>query len=164
MKTVSAYKNPVAWAAAAILLSAVTSYVVVRIVTRTSEIAHHRHDPPPGPEHGGDPFHNWLHSKLVVTPEQEAKLHPLEAAYAGHHAVLLAQVESAGKRLAQALDKATPDTTEIDAALEEIQAAQGELQKLTIRHFLEMKEHLSPDQAANLIQWTRDSITHEHRP
>jgi hypothetical protein len=27
-----------------------------------------------------------------------------------------------------------------------------------------MQEGLSPEQAAKLLRWTRESITHEHRP
>lgn len=151
-----------AWPLAAVALSALTAFAVARRTTSGhAHVHHHHHDSVVGAE--GGTFHDWLHEKLAITPEQEKRLAPLEAAYAQARLRLLARIDASGRLLADALSTSPTDGAAIDAALSEIHAAQSELQRLTIGHFLEMKEHLSPDQAEKLLQWTRESITHEHR-
>ncbi len=152
--------RPFAWTVAAVALSALTAYVVARRTAGHRHDHHHSHDAPVGPE--GGTFHDWLHQQLEITPEQEQRLAPLEAAYAEKRAELLARIDTSTHRLADAIDASPTDRAGVDAALAEIQAAQGELQRLTIGHFLEKKEYLSPEQAEKLLRWTRESIAHEH--
>ncbi len=137
-----------------------TAYLVARWTAR-----HHEGHVHAGPEdHSGYAFHEWLHSQLAITPEQESLLAPVEGGYAAKRQELLQVVEEAGHQLAAALERSPIDRPDVDAALEKIHSAQGQLQQVTIGHFLEMKEALSPEQAAKLLRWTRESITHEHRP
>lgn len=153
-------QKPFFWTAAAVVLSALTAYVVARQTAEHHEGHVHAdsHDP------SGDAFHEWLHSQLEITPEQESRLAPIERSYAEKRGALLREIEEAGHQLAKALEHAPVDRPEVDTALGKIHNAQGQLQQVTIGHFLEMKEALSPDQAAKLLRWTRESITHEHRP
>jgi Spy/CpxP family protein refolding chaperone len=153
-------QKPLFWTAAAVVLAALTAYVVARQTAEHHE-GHAHVDPQ---DDSGDDFHEWLHSQLEITPEQESQLAPIERSYAEKRGTLLKVIEDAGHELAKALELAQVDRAEIDTALAKIHNAQGELQQVTIGHFLEMKEALSPEQAAKLLRWTRESITHEHRP
>jgi Spy/CpxP family protein refolding chaperone len=157
-----AAQNPIAWILAAVALSALTSWGVVnwsgRAISGTGSGHHHEH----AEESGDDGFHDWLHRHLGLSPEQETALAPIEVAYAEARAELRGAVAEASRRLASALDRAEPDRAAVEAALGEIHAAQGELQRSAISHFLEMKEYLSEEQAAKLLLWTRESIAHEH--
>ncbi len=160
-------QRPVFWILSAVGLSAVTAALIVVLVIRgyledfsPGHAHHHESDPPNGNE--GGTFHDWLHEQLAITPEQEKNLAPIERSYGQSRAKLLARVESGSAQLAEALGKSPVDQAAIDTALAEIQSAQGDLQTATIGHFLEMKEHLNPEQAGKLLQWTRESIAHEH--
>ncbi len=160
-------QRPAFWVLAAVGLSALTAAIIAALVIRgflTDFRPSHGHHPAPAPAHGmeGGTFHDWLHDQLRITPEQETSLALIEQSYAITRTSLLARIEAAGHQLADALGTTPVDQAAIDAALAEIQEAQGNLQKSTISHFLEMKEHLAPDQAGKLLQWTRESIAHEH--
>ncbi len=153
--------RPLAWTFVAVALSALTAFVVARW---SGGHQPHRHAPAPASGAEGGTFHDWLHEQLAISPEEEQRLEPIEADYAAKRAERLARIDAASARLAQALGGSKVDRAAIDAALAEIHTSQGELQSLTIAHFLEMKEHLTPDQAEKLLQWTRESIAHEpHR-
>lgn len=156
----NASQKPFFWTAAAVVLAGVTAYVVARQTAHHHDDHVHAHPR----EASGDAFHEWLHSQLEITPEQEKQLAPIEQSYAQKRGALLARIESAGHDLAAVLEKVPVDRPAVDAALGNIHEAQGELQQVTIGHFLEMKEALSPEQAAKLLRWTRESITHEHQP
>lgn len=150
--------SPMFWMTATIALSALTAFVVARKVA----------DPTDGRARDGgnhgDAFHTWLHEQLKITPEQEHQLAPIEQAYADQRNVLQERIGESGRKLADALENPEAKREQLDAALAEIRAAQGELQGVTIHHFLEMKEHLSPEQAGKLLQWTRESIINEPHP
>lgn len=151
----------ISWTLLAVALSAVTAFLVVRFASPPA-VHHHGnaggHDPH-GPD---DSFHAWLHERLAITPEQESKLAPIENAYERNRALIASRISEGGRNLAEALGKGPVDRTAVDLALGDIHAAQGDLQRLTIGHFLEMKEHLTEEQAGQLLQWTRESITHDH--
>lgn len=153
-------QKPFFWTAAAVVLAGLTAYVVARQTAHHHE--GHAHDHPR--DSSGDAFHEWLHSQLGITAEQEEQLAPIEQSYAEKRGAILDRIEAAGHELAVVLEKTPVNRPSVDAALEKIHEAQGELQQVTIGHFLEMKEALSPEQAAKLLRWTRESITHEHRP
>lgn len=167
---IAVFQRPVFWLVVSLTLSAVTAIVIIQLITRSHlggfapAEAYHDHHHDSAPAHGteGGTFHDWLHEQLKISPEQERALTPIEVAYARNREKLLGRVEAAGHRLSDALGASPVDQAVIDSALTEIRDAQGELQKATIGHFLEMKEHLTPDQAGMLLQWTRESIVHEH--
>lgn len=148
--------KPVCWTIAAIGLSALTAFIVARAAGRT---ASHSHVSATG--HEGGTFHDWLHSQLKITAEQESLLAPIEADYGSKRIALLQRIQTGGQNLAAALGGNPEEIGGVEVALTEIHSAQGELQRLTIEHFLKMKEHLSPDQSDRLLQWTRESITHD---
>lgn len=147
--------RPITWILGAVCLAAITSWAVVSWTLEKQ--GWHRHD---DEGRGGD-FHEWLHRHLALSPEQERALAPVETAYQAVRTRLLQRVETGGKALASALDRPDPEGAAIEEALGEIQSAQGELQRTSIAHFLEMKKHLDEEQAERLLRWTRESIAHE---
>lgn len=150
--------SPILWMTVTVAISALTAFVVARHLAEP-QTAHES-----GGEPHGDAFHAWLHTQLKITAEQERQLGPIEKAYTDRRTELQRKIQASGQQLADALEDPETRRAELDAALADIRSAQGELQGLTIHHFLEMKEHLSPEQAAQLLQWTRESIVNEHHP
>jgi len=70
--------RPLFWTAIAVALSAATAWVVARSAMPDH---HHSHAPASSPD-AGETFHDWLHARLEITPEQEARLAAIEVAYA----------------------------------------------------------------------------------
>lgn len=146
------------WTLTVIAVSAVTSFFIANLARDTKPPTH-----PQSPSTAAATFHEWLHTELKITPKQEKDLAPIESAFARQRTIQLERIRKAGESLASALEKTSEDREEINRALQQIHSAQGDLQKDTINHFLEMKEHLSADQADLLLQWTRESITHDEQ-
>jgi Spy/CpxP family protein refolding chaperone len=134
----------VSWLLATVALAGITSF----LVSRTG----HRHH---GSEHD---FHRWMHEQLHVTPEQEKAMAPVEQAFEEQRVRLRKEIAEAGRALAAAVRKGQAGSPEIDAALTRLNAAQAELQRATLDHFFAMKDHLEPDQAEKLLEWTHDSL------
>lgn len=132
------------WVAATVVVAGITSFAVSRIG--------HRH---PGPEHD---LHRWMHEQLRITPEQEKSMAPAEQAFETERARLRQDIAEAGRALADAVRDGKAGSPEIEAALERLGAAQAKLQRVTLDHFFAMKDHLGPDQAEKLLQWTHDSL------
>ena len=107
-------------------------------------------------------FHDWLHSNLQITPEQERRLHPHERDFQRQLGEQQARIRATGQTLAQAIRNHDADSQEVARAQEQLLQAQGELQRITLEHFFAMKEHLNPEQGELLLQWTHDSIIHGH--
>ena len=147
--------RPLLWTIAAVALSAVTAFLVAR-ATMTGQFR----SPEAATVSAGGTFHDWLHSQLQITPDQEVSLAPIELTFVRQRMEILQQIQEAGKNLAAALESEPADSAAITEALAAIHDEQGHLQRITIEHFLKMKEHLSPDQSQRLLQWTRESITH----
>jgi len=107
-------------------------------------------------------FHAFLHARLQPTPEQALLLDPLEHRYEEERLRLRGAIESASKDLAAAIRDGRRDSVDVGSALARLHGLQGELQRITLDHFFEMKEHLDPTQAALLLELTHDSILNRH--
>lgn len=107
-------------------------------------------------------FHEWLHESLELTEEQTMILGPIEADFQKEEARLRAELERVAGELAHAITEHGRESAELRVALAETNRLQGKLQKLTLDHFYDMKEHLRPDQAEKLLKWTHESLRHEH--
>lgn len=115
--------------------------------------------------HAGDSesdFHQWLHSNLEISEAKEALLHPLEEEYERERKRLRSEILKAGNAIAEAVKSAGKPSDDLDRALEQLAAAQRELQAVSLKHFFDMKQHLEPEQAERLLEWTHDSIINEH--
>lgn len=121
----------------------------------------HRH----GESHAQDrvepDFHFWMHEHLDLTPEQHDALEPIETAFEHQRLRLRAEIRSAGREVAAAIDEADVNNARLKTALERLNQIQGELQQRTLEHFFAMKRHLRPMQAKRLLEWTHDSLTRE---
>lgn len=142
------------WALATVVLASLAALAVTWVVVRHSHPHHHQHSS----SEGG--FHQWLHQNLEISEEQERNLKPFEDAYETERKRLLAAIKLASTRVADAIRESERDSPEVRSALLDLNEVQGELQQATIDHFFTMKEHLEPDQAEKLIEWTRESILH----
>ena len=121
----------------------------------------HRHSESHAHDHAQTDLHAWMHEHLDITPEQHAKLEPLEAEFEKLRVKLKDEVHLADVALAQAIREPKVDEAAMNAALERLNKAQGALQKATLDHFFVMKRYLRPAQAAKLLEWTHDSLTRD---
>ncbi len=144
------------WSLATIVLAAAISIFVAKKTTQRQPHHHHHHG-------GHEDFHQWLHDNLKITPEQETILRPQEEAFESERQALQQKIKSAGKTLAGAIQSSAPDSPDVLKAHEALLAAQGELQRATLKHFFTMKSHLSEEQGQKLLDWTHDSLIHGHR-
>ena len=107
-------------------------------------------------------FHDWLHSHLQLTADQEAALHPAEERYETQRRDLRSRIDTFGSDLAERLAHDAELTPPTIALLDQLAAAQTDLQRITLTHYFEMKQHLRPAQVEKLHQWTHDSLLHHH--
>jgi Spy/CpxP family protein refolding chaperone len=144
-----------AWALATVLLAGLTAFLVTRSTGKQEATASAS---VPGSEAD---FHQWMHDRLEITPDQHAALEPFEHAFETERERLRAEIAKAGRDLAEGVRKGDPASPEIEDALTRLNAAQAELQRATLDHFFAMKRHLDPAQAEKLLEWTHDSIVPE---
>ena len=121
----------------------------------------HRHGESHAHDHVPTDLHAWMHEHLDITPEQHAKLEPLEVEFETLRVKLKDELRLADVALAQAIREPNVNEAAMNAALERLNKAQGTLQKATLDHFFVMKRYLRPAQAAKLLEWTHDSLTRD---
>ena len=141
------------WALATVLLAGLTAFVVTRSAGRQESAT-----APTGSEAD---FHQWMHDRLEITPDQHKALEPLEHAFETERERLRAEIARAGRDLAEGVRQGDPESPRIEDALNRLNAAQAGLQRATLQHFFAMKRHLDPAQAEKLLEWTHDSIVPE---
>lgn len=122
----------------------------------------HRHGEMHAHDHQEPDFHAWMHEHLDITPEQHAKLEPIEAEFEEQRTRLQNDIRAAGRAVAEAIGEANVDDAKLKAALERLNKAQGDLQRMTLDHFFAMKRYLRPAQAKKLVEWTHDSLAGQH--
>jgi hypothetical protein len=140
--------NILLWLTATAAIAALTSWLVT-----------HRTAPPAPPAGSGADLslHEWMHRRLNLSPAQHEALAPLEALYGSDQARLRRVIAELGKSLASALRNSAPEAA-ILSAQQRLHAAQGELQRVTLRHFIAMRRRLNPGQAMEFAIWTHDSL------
>lgn len=99
-----------------------------------------------------DEAHRWFHKHFHLSEEQERLLEPTERRFADARARAVIEIRAANRDLAAAVKAEGKYSPSVDAAVERINRAQGVLQKATIRHCLEMQEHLTPEQSKGLLE------------
>ena len=137
------------WLIATILVAALTAWAVTQRLPSPPEASIQAPS--------GLSLHEWMHQHLEISSAQHAILDPLESAFESQRVQLRQQIRQSGEVLAIAIRDAAPDPA-ILAHQEKLNAAQGRLQQATLKHFIEMKQHLNPAQAEKLAAWTHDSI------
>ncbi len=107
--------------------------------------------------HSGD-THNYLHSKLGITREQDTKLQEIEANYQKRKLYLEETIRLANMELADAIKKNPSFSPEVQQAVDKIHQAMGELQKASLEHLFQMQPILSPQQNEKLKNLMTDAL------
>lgn len=147
------------WLAASVLLSCALAGLTA---WRVTDWTLHRHGEGHAHDHVETDLHSWMHEHLDITPEQHAKLDPVEKEFEQRRVALKARISAADVELAQIISTPEVDEARMKDALGRLNQSQAELQRLTLDHFLAMKRHLRPAQARKLVEWTHDSLSREH--
>jgi hypothetical protein len=104
-------------------------------------------------------LHEFVHEQLDLDPQQEDLLDRLEERYAIENAQRELAVRRANADLAAAMDSEHEYGPEVSAAIDEVHASMGELQKATVRHVFAMRSILDEDQQREFDQQVARSLT-----
>lgn len=111
----------------------------------------------------GSGIHDFVHDELTLTTDQEQRLDALEARFAVERARLEGSARAANARLAQAMENEHEYGPEVSAAIDEVHARMGDLQKATVRHVFDMREILEPEQQRQFDRKVSDALTRDPR-
>ena len=103
-------------------------------------------------------YHYWIHSQLGLSTQQLTELEPIEAKFARRRDELVASIRIANEELAAALLSDKDASERVQAAVQKIHRAQGELQQAVLDHVFEMRAVLTPEQYDRLISLTADAL------
>ncbi|HEY0790364.1 MAG TPA: periplasmic heavy metal sensor [Chthoniobacterales bacterium] len=126
------------------LVSAATCFTTVRVLEKRGE------DPASA--------HRWIHRQLGLTADQDRALAPIEAAFQARKGELTRRIAQANAELATAIKEDKAETPRVVYLVEEIHAAQGDLQKATLQHVFDMQGVLRPDQSEKLLDLTARAL------
>ena len=98
-----------------------------------------------------------------LTADQEQRLDALEARFAVEQARLEASARAANAQLAQAMETEHEYGPEVSAAIDEVHARMGDLQKATVRHVFDMREILDSDQQLQFDRKVSAALTRDPR-
>tara|TARA_R110002096_G_scaffold428258_2_gene639704 strand:+ start:10049 stop:10513 length:465 start_codon:yes stop_codon:yes gene_type:complete len=102
--------------------------------------------------------HEVLQRDLGLSPKQVSSLETIEQHFLDREAELKAANARAVSELADALERDRAYSSQVDAIITEIHEIQGELQKATIEHLLEMEAALTPEQFEKLLKLVTEAL------
>ncbi len=102
--------------------------------------------------------HDWIHTQLNITAEQDLALAPIEKRYRSERNNLEQQLTLANRELAEAILADGRESERVHAAIEKIHVHMGALQRVTIGHVFEMKGILTPEQYRKLLNLTANAL------
>lgn len=102
--------------------------------------------------------HDWIHTQLTLTAEQDIALEPIEKRYRSERHNLEQQLTLANRELAEAILADGRDSDRVNASIGEIHLHMGALQKLTVGHVFEMRDVLTPAQYKKLLNLTANAL------
>jgi hypothetical protein len=138
---------PLVFALAAIaLISAASSFLALRIVSRDSA-------------QPAEDYHEWIHQKLNMTPEQERRSLTSERRYEETKRHLDEVIRLANRELAEGILKDKSYSPRVEKSVAEIHSAMGQLQKATLEHIFELREVLDAPQYERLIELTVQGLS-----
>ncbi len=111
-----------------------------------------------GANHGE--AHQWFHTQLGITLEQEKGLAPIEQRYAEERKHSTEMLRIANGELAQAILEDRQDSPRVSAAVMKIHEAMAGLQHATLQHIFEMKSVLTPEQYDKLLKLSAVALQH----
>lgn len=100
--------------------------------------------------------HHDFHEMLDLTNSQLEKLIPIEKEFAKKKAYYTNQIRSANMELGDIMQKEKSFTPEVQAAVEKVHIAMGELQNITLIHFFDMRDLLNDEQAKVFDDYVAD--------
>lgn len=103
-------------------------------------------------------YHYWIHSKLGLTAAQEKALEPIEEKFAGRRKESMALIREGNRELAEAIVSDRSESARVEAAVDKIHRAQGELQDAVLEHVFAMRPVLNEKQYDRLVQMTADAL------
>jgi Spy/CpxP family protein refolding chaperone len=103
-------------------------------------------------------WHQILHDKLHITPEQDVRLEEIERHYRQRRQYLEEQMRLTNMELAEAIKADKSFSPKVQAATDKIHHAMGELQKATLEHLFEMRPILTDEQNRKLEQMVTDAL------
>lgn len=142
---------PLLFALAAIaLISAASSFLTLRVVSRDSA-------------RPAEDYHEWIHHKLHMTPEQERRSLNSERHYEEMKRHLDEVIRLANRELAEGILKDKSYSPRVEKSVGEIHSAMGQLQKATLEHIFELREVLDAAQYERLIELTVQGLSENTR-
>jgi Spy/CpxP family protein refolding chaperone len=123
----------------------------------------------------GSGLHDFVHDELTLTADQEQRLDALQRVdvtvhvahahprFAVERARLEGSARAANARLAQAMESEHEYGPEVSAAIDEVHARMGDLQKATVRHVFDMRAILEPEQQRQFDRKVSDALTRDPR-
>ncbi|MCK5734085.1 MAG: periplasmic heavy metal sensor [Candidatus Latescibacteria bacterium] len=106
--------------------------------------------PPGGPI--GDPIRGLMHRALSLNPDQMRELDAHRKQMAEEIGSIQKGLGEARTRMMQLLRSSDPDSTEVDAVLQEMMASQMTMQRAVLCNLLRMKRGLTPEQQEKLLR------------
>jgi Spy/CpxP family protein refolding chaperone len=106
-------------------------------------------------------YHAWIHQELRLTEEQERNLLPSEMRYVEAKRHFTEVIRLANRELADAIGDDQTNSPRVQAAVERIHQAMGQMQKATLDHIFEMKAVLTAQQYERLIELTKEAFEHQ---
>jgi Spy/CpxP family protein refolding chaperone len=100
-----------------------------------------------------------LHRELNLTPEQDQRIHALEAEFAVRRMALEEEMRAANGDLAAAIAAEPTYGTRARTAIERFHAAESQLQELTVQHVLAMRTVLTPEQMTRFDEEVAKALT-----
>lgn len=104
-------------------------------------------------------LHDFVHSELNLDASQSARIERLEARYAVERKELDLSLRAANAGLASAMDEEHEYGPKVAAAIDEVHARMGDVQKATLRHVFAMRSALNSDQQARFDRQVALSLT-----
>jgi Spy/CpxP family protein refolding chaperone len=136
--------------AAIAIISAASSFLTLRMVSRDQG-------------HPAEDYHEWIHKKLNMTPEQERRSLTSERRYEETKRHLEEVIRLANSELAERILKDKSYSPSVEKSVAEIHSAVGQLQKATLEHIFELKEVLDAEQYGRLIELTAQGLSENTR-
>jgi Spy/CpxP family protein refolding chaperone len=87
-----------------------------------------------------------LHRDLDLTPDQDRRIHALEASYSNERSRLQSEMRAAIRDLAHSIVTTHAYGADTQRAIDRLHKAMGSLQEETVRHVLAMRAVLTPQQ------------------
>ncbi|WP_339864581.1 periplasmic heavy metal sensor [Paremcibacter congregatus] len=100
--------------------------------------------------------HPSFHEMLNLTQDQREKLVPLEKKFSEEKIFYENQIRVANMELGDIMNKEKSYTPEVQAAVEKVHTAMGQLQKVTIIHLFDMRALLNEKQAKIFDDYVAD--------